>query len=73
MAGKLSLLLLSESWPSLNMAPSSILFKIFPAGIVPWGPIRGRELVRPLFEEEAEMLISLWVIGASLWIPTGNA
>lgn len=42
-------------------------------GLFPVVPIKGRDIVRPLFEEETEVLIGVWVVEASLWIPIGNA
>ena len=72
MVGNFTLLLAARLWLSLGMAPWSMLFKIFPAAALPRGPSK-RDLVKPLFEEEAEVLIGVWVVGASFWIPTGNA
>lgn len=44
------------------------LLRLFPVV-----PIRGRDLVKHLFEEEAEVLIGVWVVETSFRIPIGNA
>lgn len=49
MAEKFSLFLVAGSWPSLDIALWIMLFKIFPAGVVPWG------------QEEEETLLDLYL------------
>lgn len=71
MAGSFTLFL--DARPLLTWHPGVSYSKYSLLGLFPGVLVRRRDLVEPLSEEEAEVLIGVWVVGASFWIPIGNA
>lgn len=71
MAGRFTLFL--DVRPLLTWHPGVCDSKYSLLEMFPGVPVRRRDLVKPLSEEEAEVLIGVWVVGASFWIPVGNA
>jgi hypothetical protein len=72
MTGSLSLPLDTGPWPLLAKHPRVYCSKYSLLGMLPEASIKGRDLVRILSEEETEVIIVVYIVWTSLWIPIGS-